>query len=328
MDYYNSNIMSNPEYLRGFSKRFNAPLIDRSGIMNNDIEIISKITSKAKPPFKKFNKIADHRGYIILKKADDENKDIRVSYSGGIDSTVALISLIKRKADFPKVKLIVVMNKQSIEEYPLFYKKYIKGKLKVWMSEEKNLHKVLATETNKGFLIVTGELGDQLFGSSLMFRENLNKDLDKFWAVGFTPKFVKYWQPLVDKHPQQDDLSVANVLWWFNFVLKYQWVQLRMFVLLDGAVPLDSFVHFFAGPRFQAWAMNSPMSIKFPDLSNDKTYKKPAKKYILQFTGDKEYFKNKLKKGSLKENIDKSISAGLVKIGVNMKMTREDNATN
>ena len=327
MDYYNNNIMNDPEYLKGFSKRFNAPLIDRSGIMNNDIEIISKITSKAKPPFKKFNKIADHRGYIILKKANDENKDIRVSYSGGIDSTVALISLMKSQKEFPKVKVIVVMNKQSIEEYPLFYKKFIKGKMKIWMTEEKNLHKVLATETEKGFIIVTGELGDQLFGSALMFRDNLKDNLKEFWAVGFTPKFVKYWQPLVDKHPQQDDLSVANVLWWFNFVLKYQWVQMRMFVLLDGAVALDDFVHFFAGPRFQTWAMNTPMSVKFPDLEDEKTYKNPAKKYILKFTNDKKYFKNKLKKGSLKGNIDKGISKGLVKIGINMKITKDNNAT-
>ncbi len=328
MDYYNVKIMNDPEYLKGFSKRFNAPLIDRSGIMSRDIKVISQITSKAKPPFKKFGKIADHRGYIILKKASDENRDIRVSYSGGIDSTTALISLIKSQKEFPEVKIIVVMNKQSIEEYPLFYKKYIKGKMKVWMSEEKNLHKILQTETEKDFFIVTGELGDQLFGSALMFRENLNKDLDKFWAVGFTPKFVKYWQPLVDKHPQQDDLSVANVLWWFNFVLKYQWVQLRMFVLLEGEVPLESFIHFFAGPRFQAWAMNSPMSVKFPDLKDDKTYKNPAKKYILNFTGDKEYFKNKLKKGSLKGNLDDSISKGLVKIGSNMKMIRDTDAAN
>ena len=316
--------MSDPEYLKGFSKRFNAPLIDRSGIMNSDIEIISKITSKAKPPVKKFKDIADHRGRIIFEKARDENKDIRISYSGGIDSTAVLVSLLKIKDNFPEVKLIVVMNQESINEYPLFYKKFIKDKLDVWMTKERNLSAVLSVDTEKKFLVVTGELGDQLFGSALMFRENLKDDLDKFWAVVFKPKFVKYWKPLVDKHPQQDDLSVANVLWWFNFVLKYQWVQLRMFVLLDGAVPLEDFVHFFAGPRFQAWAMNTPMSVKFPNLKKEKTYKRPAKKYILKFTGDKDYFNEKLKKGSLKGNIDKGISTGLLNIDKVFNITKED----
>lgn len=323
MDYYNHKIMSNPEYLKGFSRRFNTPLIDRSGVMNKSIGIISKITSKAKPPFKKFNKIADHRGYIILKKAQDENKDIRVSYSGGIDSTVVLISLLKSKDKFPDVKIIVVMSDKSIEEYPLFYKKHIQDKLTVWKTNDKSLAKTLSTDTEKGFLIVTGELGDQLFGSALMFRDNLKDKLNESWAIGFTPKFVRYWKPLVDKHPQQDDLSVANVLWWFNFVLKYQWVQLRMFVMLDGVVPLDDFIHFFGGPRFQTWAMNAPMNVKFPDLKDEKTYKMPAKKYILKFTGDKKYFKEKLKKGSLKENLDTGISKGLKKIDKNFKLTKD-----
>ena len=322
MDYYNHKIMSNPEYLKGFSRRFNAPLIDRSGVMNKSIGIISKITSKAKPPFKKFNKIADHRGYIILKKAQDENKDIRVSYSGGIDSTVVLISLLKSKDKFPDVKIIVVMSDKSIEEYPLFYKKYIQDKLTVWKANDKSLAKTLSIETEKGFLIVTGELGDQLFGSALMFRDNLIDNLDKRWDKVFTPKFVKYWTPLVKRLPHKD-YSVASVLWWLNFVLKYQWVQLRMFVMLDGVVPLENFIHFFGGPRFQAWAMNAPMNVKFPDLSDEKTYKMPAKKYILNFTGDKEYFKEKLKKGSLKENLDTGISRGLKKVDKNFKLTKD-----
>jgi len=322
MDYYNSKIMSNPEYLEGFSRRFNAPLIDRTGIMNDKIKIISKIRAKAKPPFKKFNKISDHRGYIILKKANDEKKDIRVSYSGGIDSTVVLISLLKSKDEFPDVKIIVVMSEESINEYLLFYKKYIKDKLTVWKAKEKNLANVLSVETEKDFLIVTGELGDQLFGSALMFRDNLKNNLGKHWTQEFTPKFVNYWKPLVNKHPQQKDRTVANVLWWLNFVLKYQWVQLRMFVMLDGKVPLENFIHFFGGPRFQAWAMNAPMSVKFPDLKNEKTYKQPAKKYILNFTGDKQYFNEKLKKGSLKENLDTGISKGLERIDQNFKLTK------
>ena len=324
MDYYNSDIMDNPRYLKGFSKRFKSPLVDRTGLMNNELAIISKLPEDFKDRDSNFNKVVNHRAKIILEKAEKENKDIKISYSGGIDSTVAMIALIKQKDNYPSVKLIVVLSEESIKEYPKFFIGHIQGKFPIeWVGKNK-LAEVLAKKTEKGydFLIVTGELGDQLFGSSLMFRDNLKDSLDKEWDEVLTSKFVTYWKPLVSKIPNKD-FSLANVLWWLNFVLKYQWVQLRMFAMLDGKIPLDNFIHFFGGPRFQRWAMSTPMDIKFTDFKNDKTYKMPAKEYIYNFTEDKEYLKNKNKKGSLKENLEKSIKSGIHRITQNKELIKK-----
>lgn len=313
MDYYNSDIMEDEDYLHGFSKRFKAPLVDRTGTLNRDLAVISKVPSDTAERDLNFNKITNNRAKIILKKAEDENKDIKVSYSGGIDSTVVMVALIKNREVFPKVKITVVLSKESVKEYPKFYNKHIKDKFPLMWANNKNLDKVLAKKGKKDFLIVTGELGDQLFGSALMFRDNLKDDLSKEWTKVFTPRFVKYWKPLVEQNPQKDR-SVANVLWWLNFTLKYQWVQLRMFAMLGGKVPLDNFIHFFGGPRFQRWALATPMSVKFPDLKNEKSYKDPAKQYIYNYTKDKNYLNNKTKKGSLKDNLDAPIKSTIHRI--------------
>jgi hypothetical protein len=322
MDYYNADIMSAEGYLNNFSKRFKAPLVDRTGIMSDEIKAITKLPEDQREQDTKFNRIANTRAKIILARADKEKRDLRVSYSGGIDSTVALIALIKNKGKHPSVKITVVMSKESLKEYPLFYSKFIRGKLTVKWANKKNLDVVLAEKGKKAFFIVTGELGDQLFGSSLMFRENFKDDLDKDWTEVFTPKFVNYWRPLVEENPQQD-FSTANVFWWLNFTLKYQWVQLRMFAMLEGKVPLTDFIHFFGGPRFQRWAMSTPMEVKFSDLKDEKTYKMPAKEYIHNFTGDKKDLKNKTKKGSLKDNLDAPIKETVDRITEDMELIRK-----
>ena len=322
MDYYNSDIMEDEDYLHGFSKRFKAPLVDRTGTLNRDLAVISKIPSDKAERDLNFNKITNNRAKIILKKAEDENKDIKVSYSGGIDSTTVMVALIKNRETFPKVKITVVLSKESVKEYPKFYNKYIKDKFPLIWANKNNLDKVLAKKDKKDFLIVTGELGDQLFGSALMFRDNLKDDLGKDWTKIFTPRFVRYWKPLVEQNPQKDR-SVANVLWWLNFTLKYQWIQLRMFAMLGGKVPLDNFIHFFGGPRFQRWALATPMSVKFPDLKNEKSYKDPAKQYIYNYTKDKNYLNNKTKKGSLKDNLDAPIKSTIHRITSNRELIKK-----
>lgn len=57
----------------------------------------------------------------------------QVMWSGGIDSTVALVALVEaaRKKDGRMEKLLVCLDKTSIDEYPKFYEESIKGQLKV-----------------------------------------------------------------------------------------------------------------------------------------------------------------------------------------------------
>jgi hypothetical protein len=324
MDYYNKDIMYKKDYLEYFSVRFKAPLVDRTGVMNRQLAVLTPLPSEPDLDDIRFDVIANDKANEILARAQKENKDIRISYSGGIDSTAALVGLLKFKDDYPDVNVIVVLSQESIDEYPKFYEKYIKDKLPTIKSGQRNLNTELVADTGKkDFLVVTGELGDQLFGSALMFKEPYDKKLALHWEEAFTPMFVDFWKPLVDQMPQADR-SAANVFWWLNFVLKYQWVEIRMYAMVNAAIPFNNIVHFFGGDRFQRWSMMTPMSVKFTDLSDPTTYKTPAKEYIYGFTGDMDYLKNKLKLGSLKTNLDRPIRTGIERITTDMEIIRDD----
>jgi hypothetical protein len=326
MDYYDNDIMYSKHYLEHFCVRFKAPLVDRTGIMNRQIKVMTPLPTEPDLNDVRFDIIANAKAVEILQRAKKENKDIRISYSGGIDSTVAIVGLLKYKDEYPDVNITAVLSDESISEYPLFYDKYIKDKLDVIKSGQRDLNTKLtekAGEGHKDFLVVTGELGDQLFGSSLMFKEPYDQRLDWDWRKAFTPAFVTFWEPLVEQMPQTDH-SAANVFWWLNFVLKYQWVQMRIYAMVNGAVPFDNIINFFEGDRFQRWSMMTPMENKFPDLKDPTTYKMPAKEYIYGFTGDRDYVDTKVKIGSLKTNLERPIRRGLQRITTDMEIIRDD----
>jgi hypothetical protein len=326
MDYYDNDIMYSKHYLEHFCVRFKAPLVDRTGVMNRQIAVMTPIPTKPDMRDVLFDVVSDDRANEILQRAKDENKDIRISYSGGIDSTAALVGLLKFKDEYPEVNITAVLSQESIDEYPAFYENYIKDKLDVIKSGQRDLNTKLTeqvAEGEKDFLVVTGELGDQLFGSALMFKEPYDKRLAWHWEKAFTPMFVQFWKPLVEYMPQSD-FSAANVFWWLNFVLKYQWVEMRIYAMVNGQIPFDNIVHFFGGDRFQRWSMMTPMDVKFTDLSDPTTYKMPAKEYIYDYTGDREYLENKLKIGSLKTNLERPIRRGLERITTSMEIIRDD----
>ncbi|MEQ1843316.1 MAG: hypothetical protein ABL994_23165, partial [Verrucomicrobiales bacterium] len=90
-----------------------------------------------------------------------------------------------------------------------------------------------------------------------------------------------------------------DCMWWFNFVLKWQDVSLRMtsFRGADSPAVVSSLRHFFREPDFQRWSMaNTPGR----PVSNWRAYKEEAKSYILDHTGDETYFRTKEKEDSLR----------------------------
>lgn len=319
MDYYNRRIINNERYLNHFKLDAKCPIIDRTGTLNRQLKVISKLPKKYEGELK-FGKIANRRAKNILDKCTKEGRDLRVCYSGGIDSTVALIGLMKYKDKYPDVTLSVLMSQDSIDEYPMFYEEHISGNLDVWMSKDRDLNELIAKKTDKPCYIVTGELGDQLFGSAIMFRNTPRLGVP--WEDEFSPDFIEYFKPLMDLNPDPDP-SVANALWWLNFTLKYQWVQLRMYVMAKDVLYSD-FIHFFGNTKFQQWSMNTPMSAKFPDFNDPASYKKIAKKYILDYTGDKKYFKNKKKKGSLQGTVDIGIGKLLKRVKEDMSIVHKE----
>lgn len=314
MDYYYKRMPNtqegSAENLRDLwqmNKQFKAPMIDRTGCLDSGHAVLSPVPDYPTEDLN-YSDICDERAKELLAKSQDENLELRVAYSGGMDSTTALCGLLKFKDDYPGADIKICMNQKSIDEYPLFYENYIKDKLDVYMGdvlleegmgENESLGMNFAKDTGKDYFLVTGEIGDQIFGAKMVL--NSLEDNDKPYEEVFSSSMVDYIKPLIDKMPTVwGDKNCGNVLCWMNFVMKYQWCQLRMYIMFD--IPWAKYEHFFDTDKFQQWTLQTPPQVRWPNF-DVKLYKLPTKDYIKAFNGDEEYFINKEKENSMKNTV-------------------------
>ncbi len=227
-------------------------------------------------------------------------KPVTVLWSGGIDSTLALISLIK--ADVPDIT--VSMSGASVLEYPKFYREHIHDKLNVRRTRP-NITESLKYDE----VIVTGEFGDQISGSVAMFSQtfksvDLREECWKKVVSGYTGKrFVELFEPQT-AHAPFPIVTTFDFLWWLNFSCKWQNVLLRMGGLTMNPLEFATSVqHFFRHEDFQRWSMDYDNHKQHKFTGAPNTYKQHMKDIIGAFTKDDDYRVNKLKVGSLRDRI-------------------------
>lgn len=248
---------------------------------------------QGRPP-ENFAEAADKAAYQLCATG----QAITVFWSGGLDSTVALVALIKA-AD--PGQLAVTANNYAVAEAPTFYATHIQGKIQ---------EVLLADAYSNAGLKVTGELGDQIFGSDL---------LKKFWST----QYFEPWKDLVASKAPAALMSyfeaveaacprpienLYDMLWWWNFSQKWGHVKYRMLLDHEAArLAPHTFQPFFEHPAFQLWALNTPAKVKCPQGYG--TYKLAAKEYIVAGCGDSVWL-SKPKVPSL-TNIHKPLGMGL-----------------
>ncbi|MCS5590598.1 MAG: hypothetical protein NZ824_11600 [Candidatus Thioglobus sp.] len=288
-----------------------APLVDRTRTIDPYYAIISELPEI--PDYKvDYHKVCDDKAIEILDECRRDNKDLRVSWSGGIDSTNALSAILKHWDSYPEVDLVVCLNQKSIDEYPWFYEKYLGAfnKIKILMGDVQELAHLGENEAlglnmakdvgnGKDYVIVTGELGDQVFGAKILINDIKENGTDglvnKPYEEVFSPDINTFIKPLVDAMPKDWPRDCGNVMHWLNFTLKWQWCQLRMFMMYP--IEYKKYRHFYDSDGFQQWTMQNDMSVKMPNYDL-KRYKEVAKRYIADYTGDEVYFVNKEKEDS------------------------------
>ncbi|PKV48022.1 hypothetical protein ATE84_5315 [Aquimarina sp. MAR_2010_214] len=116
----------NPVYLKS-CEFFGTILIDRTETIDSgiDFRIIDKIPDESNTDLT-FDEVCRIRATKITSSTKGK---LKVLWSGGIDSTVALISLILELTDTDDIdRLQIVLSKESIIEYPKFFNDIIKDK--------------------------------------------------------------------------------------------------------------------------------------------------------------------------------------------------------
>jgi hypothetical protein len=290
--------------------------VDRTETIRTPVRDVSLFPVPGYRVFSKsYEELCDERARAILENAESLGVSIHVMYSGGIDSTCLLVSLLKQATPQQKKNLVVLLSHESISENPRFYDEHIRGKLRV---ESSITFPNLLGGTN---MLLSAEHNDMVMGSDkvgqMMTRygpaaihERYSRDLmtDFFGASlgGDTEAadfYVDLFERIRDVAPVPIDTNF-EFLWWVNFAIKWQACYAYIAMLtppknthLVTRDYLDKrFVSFFNTEEFQLWSMNNTdKRIKDTWAS----YKWVAKDVIYDYTRDAEYRDNKLKKGSL-----------------------------
>jgi hypothetical protein len=283
--------------------------------------------------FSKLSTVTDKRANEFLAKSKSYN-NVRLFYSGGIDSTLILCSIIKNWSKNDIEKLTVVGNKFSIQENEYMYNNFIKDKIK---TESFNDYITGAITFSSDCLYTSGDGGDNI-GSAIIdefdilypnkhmscWKQNKDIILNYFCTVStinFGVPFLVYdrrahaekcfeWISKTIEHSQLDIVSIYDFFWWINFNFGFT---------IDTTYPLwsyfklpqdthvsqtwkDNIFPWFTNIDYQYWSLSTIGSTE-KILEHNNKY--AFKKYIFEVDGNENYFLNKGKESSMPKNFPK-----------------------
>lgn len=231
-------------------------------------------------------------------------------WSGGIDSTSILVSLLKvANAEFLE-KLIIVCNQASINENAYFYYTYIDQHLQVL-----NLEKFEITQENYDKItVIDGEAGNQCTGWRAINFFTYHREfdfLDTNWRnasplTKILPGSTNFHIDLIVESIKYAPIPIDTVydfIWWANFNFKFDDVLLRKIPAYTKHLTAEqtksfyyhSLYRFFSQEEMQIWSMNSK------DERREKTRisgKWHLKDYIYKFDCNDLWYSNKQEEAS------------------------------
>lgn len=282
--------------------------VDRNGDIKFPVRMASRFPLPKICAFaKSYEDVCNERAVELLQRAERLDTLLYVFWSGGVDSTCVLISLLKNAKSTDRI--VVLMSEDSITEYPLFYRDHIRTKLR------RDSSILFPSLLGSKYILVSGEHNDQLFGSDVMAnairdfgfdalvdaysREFLTAFLKERQSEEVVPFYVSLFERLRDRAPIKLRTNY-DLLWWANFNLKWQTIYARTLNYTNQKLSeeylRDYYAPFFCTEDFQLWSMNNLEGRIDRDW---RSYKLPAKKLILEYTKDADYYENKRKRGSL-----------------------------
>jgi hypothetical protein len=238
-----------------------------------------------------FDHLCDRRSIELL----NTGKIINVFWSGGLDSTAVLISLIMNCTNKDQIRIITSYN--AILESGYFYETFLKSYNTIF--DISGINKYF----NENELFITGNPGNQLFSSGSMSISKLVKDVEdlkKSYKDIISVEDQEFYYPSLIKSPRPV-VSYEDFLWYRNFATL--WEHPRFHLIIRYLKPknvkkyLNIVLGFFYTNYFEQWAINNnEQQHELKDINNFLTSTKlPMRKYIFKKLGQKseDYVKNK-----------------------------------
>lgn len=254
---------------------------------NNDIDL-------------EFGEVCDSVAHDIWQRA--QNRNVALWWSGGIDSTTALVALMRTNPRWSQQLKIYTSRYATEVEYPWFYQRYLS------LSDHQVLHgydlwSPKLFDTN--YFLLDGNCGDQLWGSMVL--ADLSVDYSDHWRSlfdleyfqghvrpGYRQCVTEYISDQVAKFPVPIN-TIADVFWFMNFTHKWDYIKHKAAIRSGQPDLINRICCFYDNWDFQRWSMCNPQHRSY---SQWKQYKQPAKDYICEYTGDRDYQLNKVKSAS------------------------------
>ena len=276
----------------------------------------SKLPDFSAPFNKSYYEICLERVSEILSVQERIDKQIALFYSGGIDSTMALLAFYDYMGEEKfRSNVTVFLTPDSVNENPSVYYKYLRNRIKLESATS------FRSLFDGSYIIVGAEFNDQLHGSLLLSDILLRYDEDILikqlthdflrtelsqsgMSVHSAKVWFQYFELILERHKNFNIQTVFDFYWFINFIYKWQSVYFRMPLRalrsqqsnINDEYLAQFYHHFFITPDFQRWSVNNP---QFRIKDKWKTYKWHVKDLIYNFTKDSNYRDNKIKVGSL-----------------------------
>jgi len=264
--------------------------------------------------------ITDCKAQELLKLSRIHNKKIAVGWSGGIDSTVIMVALLKNASLEDLSRIVCVTTKTAVWENPYLFYNFIVPKVSV-VDYDAYIKNQNAENINQHFY-VQGMPADQLQGgianSTLGLFEDSSyaripwKDTTRLQHyLGLFVKdeqIVKWLINKVSENIESVDVPITscfNFIWWMNF--NYNWAgnvtwEYNHSYVSRHKIPCSIWKRnaffWFSDTLYQKWAMLAHQNLEILYGKNFDTWKLPSKNYIYEYTKDEYQIHYKTKQGS------------------------------
>jgi hypothetical protein len=295
----------------------NISFVDRSNVIVPPIYTETPNHIKLPEPNPAFNLSFDEcaiaRAQEIYNKHLEHGVPIKLAWSGGTDSSAALMAFIEllgiQKA---KESLEIVMTSNGIVENPYIWEKIVRKE------NFKLVNTMNFTEKWDGSeIMVNGEAGDQVHGTDIYraLRRMYGKEsMTMLWTRERILQHIKWKATELTEHECEvladifirhinsapiEITTLADFWWWINFSCKWGSTIYRLVAKSPHPVDADFinnyFFPFYASEKFQLWSMYKREE---KHKGNWETYKWKAKEFVCKTSGcDELYLKHR--QGSL-----------------------------
>jgi hypothetical protein len=242
-----------------------------------------------------------------------KNKHVCLFWSGGIDSTTALVALMMTNEHW-KDALTIYSSQYAIDtEYPLFYDRYLKD-ADIRLLNGLEFYDISLYENDHIF--VDGFCGGQIWPRVLPPNYGSENELEKYLkfcnepysayysTFNFTRNdlVIDYIEAQIEKFPMKIE-TVPELVWMLGFTHRWDPVRRRHMSCIPDQRHIHRMNCFFDTVEFQQWAMSN---LKYNSMGSSwsaNRCKLPAKDFIYSFTNDQDYRDNKTWVGSMSKTM-------------------------